>query len=409
MYNFVKKGALLLLTVGLAVNLASCDDDCGECNAPSVTPPTVSVAPNTLSGVIYSKDGNGIEGATVTLKDGVTTTTDAQGAYKFDNVAAGTYMVTVKANEQHFLPAQGQVVVTKTGSTQHVLWSSVLMPFKESTPVKLLPTAETEVENAIETDALAGNDKAEVQVDLVIPALEDLDGVDAAADVQMTVYPIYNATQAEQARSLVENTLLVGSVLTCNNPAAQLKAGKFVELTYNVDAALAQAVQVLKLVDGQWVAANHEVKNDQVIVKADAFTAYGLFLDVTFNENASTQLVEFDNTKWDNLYGAQSLEVKDVNFAYQSGTEVELNATNVLSALLVEKLAQRYGSKAVTLEGSHPVNITLPVGTKLFMSGSQQVKNVTASAKGEKANGKVFGAVSVKAETYNRDHFGGSN
>ena len=65
MYNFVRRGAYMLLIAGLTMGVAGCSDD--DPDYDNVTPPVVEVASNTLTGVITSLSGEGISGAKVSL------------------------------------------------------------------------------------------------------------------------------------------------------------------------------------------------------------------------------------------------------------------------------------------------------------------------------------------------------
>ena len=88
MYNFVRRGAYMLLIAGLTMGVAGCSDD--DPDYDNVTPPVVEVASNTLTGVITSLSGEGISGAKVSLGEGNSATTDANGVYLFKDVKAGT-------------------------------------------------------------------------------------------------------------------------------------------------------------------------------------------------------------------------------------------------------------------------------------------------------------------------------
>lgn len=87
MYNFMKKGAMMLLIAGLAMSVTNCSDD--DPNYDNVTPPEVAIAPNTLTGVITSINGSAISNATVTLGT-EKATSDANGVYLFADVKPGT-------------------------------------------------------------------------------------------------------------------------------------------------------------------------------------------------------------------------------------------------------------------------------------------------------------------------------
>jgi len=59
--------------------------------------------------------------------------------------------------------------------------------------------------------------------------------------------------------------------------------------------------------------------------------------------------------------------------------------------------------------GTYPINVTLPVGTAMNISGRQEVTTLTASALGRSVSGKQYGTVSVITRTWNRQHTGGTD
>lgn len=58
---------------------------------------------------------------------------------------------------------------------------------------------------------------------------------------------------------------------------------------------------------------------------------------------------------------------------------------------------------------TYPINVTLPVGTAMNISGRQEVTTLTASALGRSVSGKQYGTVSVITRTWNRQHTGGTD
>ena len=93
MYEFVKKGAFMLLVAGLAWGTASCDDD--DPDYSNVTPPEVAVT-HSISGRVTGIDGEGLS-ATVSM-NGTSATTGSDGTFVFENVAAGTYTLKAEAD-----------------------------------------------------------------------------------------------------------------------------------------------------------------------------------------------------------------------------------------------------------------------------------------------------------------------
>ena len=70
-----------------------------------------------VSGTVKDANGNAIANATVTLSNGMTTTTDSNGHFVLNNSSAGTYNVTVSKNGYTALM---QSVSTTTGTTSNM-------------------------------------------------------------------------------------------------------------------------------------------------------------------------------------------------------------------------------------------------------------------------------------------------
>ena len=134
-----------------------------------------------------------------------------------------------------------------------------------------------------------------------------------------------------------------------------------------------------------------------------------MFLGVSFSVSDGGEAISFEQNEWNNLYGAKDIQVGSVGYTYKTGTEITTKGTSVLTALLVEKLAQEFGATVSTVEGNYPLNVTLPVGTALTVSGTQSKQGVSASAMGKTVSGTHYGTVTVVASTYNRQHNGGTN
>lgn len=401
MYNFMKKGALMLLIAGLAVSVTNCSDD--DPNYDNVTPPEVVIAPNTLTGVVTSISGNVISNATVTLGT-EKVTSDANGIYLFADVKPGTYTVKAEANGK--LPKEAEIVVEDSKKSQNLVWNvSLAGDVKEEVAV----SATAETKGDVDTEALKDNTQAIINVEATIPA----GAIEAAGDeeVKVIISPIYDANTVEGKTRAVtrtdESTLMLGASLSCNKTEVTLS--KPVELGFSVDDEVAQSVEAMQYKNGRWVAVDSRIENGKVIIEATEFTAYGLFLGVSFSASNGNEAITFAQNKWDNLYGAQDMTIGNATYTYKAGTDIKTRATSVLTALLVEKLAQRFGATVSTVNGSYPLNVTLPIGTILTISGNQSVQNVSVSAKGKSVSGTHYGTVSVVVATANRQHNGGTN
>ena len=97
------------------------------------------------------------------------------------------------------------------------------------------------------------------------------------------------------------------------------------------------------------------------------------------------------------------------SFTYHIGTEITSTGTNRITAYLIEILARIAGSNVITATGTYPINVTLPIGTALQVSGTQQVTTLTVSALNHSASGRQYGDVTIMTTTYNREHNGGGN
>ena len=395
MYNFVRRGAYMLLIAGLTMGVAGCSDD--DPDYDHVTPPVVEVASNTLTGVITSLNGEGISGAKVSLGEGNSATTDANGVYLFKDVKAGTYQL--KAEAEGKLSHTGTLTVADVKKTQNLVWNAALA---SDVKKEVSVPADAPSEGKVETETLKGNEEAKVEVKAEIAA----GAVDTDADVKVIISPLYKEEDVvARAARATDETMLVGAVLSCNKEGVSLK--KAIELSFELDTELAGKVEVKQYKNGEWVKVNSRIEDGRVIIAASEFASYGLFLGVEFSEKKSTEVVAFEQSKWDNLYGSKDMSVGEAAYIYKTGTEISTEGTSKLTALLVEKLAQRFGATAVTVSGSYPINVTLPVGTMLEISGVQEEWSVSASALGKSASGTRYGIVTVAVVTSNRQHTGG--
>lgn len=383
----------MLLIAGLTMGVAGCSDD--DPDYDNVTPPVVEVASNTLTGVITSLSGEGISGAKVSLGEGNSVTTDANGVYLFKDVKAGTYQL--KAEAEGKLSHTGTLTVADVKKAQNLVWNAALA---SDVKKEVSVSADAPSEGKVETETLKGNEEAKVEMKVEVAA----GTVDT--DVKVIISPLYR--EEDVVTRAAGETMLVGAALSCDKEGVSLK--KAIELSFELDTELAGKVEVKQYKNGEWVKADSRVEDSHVVVAASEFASYGLFLGVEFSEKKSTEAVEFEQSKWDNLYGSKDMSVGEAAYTYKAGTEISTEGTvSKLTALLIEELAQRFGATATTLNGSYPINVTLPVGTMLEISGVQEEWGVSASALGKSASGTCHGNVVIEVATSNRQHTGGGN
>lgn len=394
MKKFMNFGVLTLLGMALTFGMTSCSDD--DPDYSNVTPPTVELAKANISGMVTTIGGKPIAGAEVTAKLGNTTlsaTTNADGEYTLEGLAEnGTYTMTATASGKQSVT--GSVTVNK-GET--AAWNTRLS--NEATTVSVSQTEETSVE--VVTETLENNEEARVTTVTVIPAAAVEEGE------EIIVTPVYSTDYVATKAATTKDFMLMGINISCSNPNAVLKAP--IKLTFDLTDDVIEQLKPMKEVNGNWVEAEVTEEGEKVVFTVDAFTTYSLFINATLNQNASTEAISFAQAEYDNLYGASEMSVGTATYTYKMGSEIGQHS-NLLGAYLAEILAQQMaGSTVKTVNGSYEINVTLPIGTALTLSGKQAVETTSIAAGSTTVSGKSYGKVSVTANTYNRQHNGGTN
>ena len=406
MRKILKLGVFALLGMALAFSASSCSDD--DPDYSNVTPPTVAQVHN-ISGSIAGRDGKGISGATVTMGGAMsaTATTDANGFFIFEDVKIGTY--NLKAAEGK-IQQDATVSVTDEGDGQNVVWNVMLA--SEETVTNITVSNEEGGEGNVTTEALEGNEKAEIPVEVVVPPAA------LSEEAMIEISPVYSEEEAVQTRGMLstmaiatrasgDSRMLVGSRLSCSK--SNVTITKPIELTFNVDETTATEVRAQKYSNGAWVDVPSRIENGKVIVEADEFTSYGLFVGISITSTSRNEAISFSQNVWDNLYGNGNMNVGTATYTYMVGMDVNTSGTTVFTALLIEALARAFGANSYQTQGNYPINVTLPVGTKLEIKGVQKINTVTASAAGRSISGTQYGDVTITVVTSNRSHTGGGN
>lgn len=394
MKKFMNFGVLALLGMALTFGMTSCSDD--DPDYSNVTPPTVELAKANISGMVTTIGGKPIAGAEVTAKLGNTTlsaTTNADGEYTLEGLAEnGTYTMTATASGKQSVT--GSVTVNKGETTA---WNTRLS--NEATTVSVSQTEETSVE--VVTETLENNEEARVTTVTVIPAAAVEEGE------EIIITPVYSTDYVATKAATTKDFMLMGINISCSNPNAVLKAP--IKLTFDLTDDVIAQIKPMKEVNGSWVEAEVTEEGEKVVFTVDAFTTYSLFINATLNQNASTEAISFAQAEYDNLYGASEMSVGTATYTYKMGSEIGQHS-NLLGAYLAEILAQQMaGSTVKTVNGSYEINVTLPIGTALTLSGKQAVETTSIAAGSTTVSGKSYGKVSVTANTYNRQHNGGTN
>lgn len=386
----------MLLVAGLAIGVASCSDD--DPDYSNVTPPTVAVT-HSISGRVTGLDGEGIS-ATVSM-NGTSTATKADGTFVFENVAAGTYTLKAEASGKESKEAS---VTVSDGESNNPVWNVTL----SNKGTKITANADGSANGGVTSETLKGNEAGEIEMTLTAPA-----GA-VEAGTQIIVTPIYSKEEAElptlrsAGTRAVGNTLLIGTRVSGSSASAILQQP--VTLEYDVDPDIAASITAQKYVNGQWVDAEYTVGADgKVTVTADQFTSYSLLCNATISSSKTSEAVSFSPDSWDNLYGSGDMAVSSASYSYKIGTDISSSGTNKITAYLIEIVARAAGAGVTEATGTYPINVTLPVGTAMSISGQQEVTTLTASALGRSVSGRQYGTVSVITRSWNRQHTGGTD
>lgn len=393
MKKFMNFGVLTLLGMALTFGMTSCSDD--DPDYSNVTPPTVELAKANISGMVTTIGGKPIEGARVSAlmgSDMLTAMTDANGEYKLEGVKNGTYTMQAIADGKQTMSGSVTVADGETAA-----WNTRLS--NEATTVSVSQTEETSVE--VVTETLENNEEAQVTTVTVVPAAAVEEGE------EIIVTPVYSTDYVATKAATTKDFMLMGINISCSNPNAVLKAP--IKLTFDLTDDVIAQIKPMKEVNGSWVEAEVTEEGEKVVFTVDAFTTYSLFINATLNQNASTEAISFAQAEYDNLYGASEMSVGTATYTYKMGSEIGQHS-NLLGAYLAEILAQQMaGSTVKTANGSYEINVTLPIGTALTLSGKQAVETTSIAAGSTTVSGKSYGKVSVTANTYNRQHNGGTN
>lgn len=440
-----KWGLFMFLATSLTLGLMSCSDD--DENYEDVTPPSVEMS-NSITGVISTKNGNVLAGVTVVLSDGTQQTTDAQGHYSFNDVKPGSYTLT--ASKEGYATATGEVAINDNNLGETGIWNGVLL--KNGSTIKVTIAG---VNGGTETEVVANNDVAVIPINVTAE-----EGAVSGTD-ELVLTPIYslNDINLSALRTVreKERTILAGAILSSPNASAKLE--KPLSLTFSVDKSVQYSVEALQLQGGSWNRIACTANNGIVSIEADALTAYALaFLPLeeielpappqpgqpgepepepvvvtTSSEPVTTTStssvgVAFQPSSWDNLYGNAAMKVESSSYTYKTGSIVTKSDEMATAGYMLEIASRVAFAVGVMrdIQAEYPLNVTLPIGTSMSISGVQNVRTTTTTtevttitlyADGRREEIKSthsasitsYGIVSISVSTSNRQHTGGGS
>lgn len=397
-------GVSALLGMALTLGVTACSSSSSD----DPTVPEVIVVPevevnNTVTGYVTGMSGAAIKGAKVTLNSASVTTGD-DGSFAFEKVAAGTFTIDVEAEGKN--PAASEVTIAKTDNGNHVVNFTLT-----NVAVKLEKNEDGSATAETVTETLEDNTAAEIPVAVEAPA-DIFDEEDADAEISFEPTYIDDETLPTKAatRADADQLYLVGTKLSCSKPNAKLK--KSIAITYTIDKDVAKDVQAKKFKDNQWVQCTvsaTDLREGTVTIEADEFTTYALFCSGSITSEASTEAIKFTKDTWDNTTGSSAMTVGSAEYTYKAGTDVKGQSDKVL-AYLVEMIVRANGAGyKEAVKGSQPINISLPVGGAMSISGTQAVTTITAKMGSKSISAKSYGTLTFTTKSWTRNHTGGGS
>lgn len=400
----LKFGAVLLCVAALSAGFTSCKDE----ETPAPVAPTVATV-NAISGSVSAMNGDPIEGATVTIS-GPTTgemQSGSNGEFYFSGVKPGTYTITVEAPGK--ISSSYTVTIADDGNGHTAVWNAVLAG--ENSQMTINITNDQGGKGEETSEALTGNEEAEIPITVEVPAeaLNVPAGVDAD-DINIYVVPIYNSEEGKlETGRADEQVVLIGANVSCDTEGVELK--KPIDLTFTVDEQTIEHITAKRLDGDNWVDVTPTINGNEVTIPATQFTSYALFGLVEYTERVlREQALTMNPSEWDNLNGVSPMRATTSQFEYMVGMKRNDTAGgSVFKALLIEALARRYGVNYFSTTSSYPLNVTVPVGVYLGVSGKQTYRYVSARLGHITVSGTHYGDVVVTTRTLTSDHNGGGS
>lgn len=384
-----------LLFAGLMMACLGAFTSCTEHSYPNQEAPAVNYAPNTLSGYITDIDGKPLEGATVTYGDN-TTKTDANGYYIFNDIKAGEYKVTASA--ENYFGASEQITVQDVEQSLYVTWNAIL-DRKVSKTVNV--TVEEGGEGEVTSEAIQGNNKANIDINI------DIDAGTVPDDVNLYITPIYTSDSDVISRADSED-LLIGATLSCDH--SDIVLNKPINIHFDVDNTVTTNVTTKILENGKWVDVPFTTDATGVNIETTKLTSVGLFFPVTLTKTTTTASIAMTPDTWDNLFGYAPMHADSSKLSFRTGADFKVNGANSLEALLIERLARLMGPMYKTVNTTYPIDLDLPAGTAARATARQYNTIYTLTSTTHSVKGTLYGTVEVTVTTTTTtDHEGGSN
>lgn len=409
MKTFIKSAACALLSLFFVGGLTSCSNDDPDF---SNTLPSVK-AVYTISGSVSDMQGNALPGATITISGAQsgTATTVSNGTFIFSDLKPGTYTVKIEAEGK--FPEEKVITIPENADGYNAVVNVMLQSLEAKKEIEV--KADQPVEEETTSESLSFNKNAEIDIDVDAPAgTFDKDGY-------IYIVPLYDPDRAaavsEGGRADDPDDMLIGATLERSDESMHINSGKYVEITFNLDATTAanSVVKKFNVNNDSWeevsveARATASIDGGKVVIKADEFTSYGVFMNVNVTSTSTTETLTFNPATFNNLNGTSSMNAGESRYTYKVGMDIK-GGNTVFEALLVEFLARRYGANMRTVETAYPLGVTLPIGSILYITGYQNLNTVTATTPFHSVSGIQYADVVINVTIDNSGtHDGGTN
>ncbi len=406
----------------MATTVASChetDIDLDRVEVPDVT------IPSTITGIVTNNKAQVVSGAVVTLQgvEGKIATTDANGFYTISGVNTGTYVVEISA--PGYYNWTGTAVVPKQDKNGAYNYScnaicsamlSAVIP-----PVIAPITVEEGGQGTITTQGAQWTDENGKKQDNSLAATEiSVEFAPGAVPENTTVSitPIFNETDVlSRVNTATASHMLIGVKVTCSDPNLVLNTDYKVK--FKVDESMNHSTVETKVVgtDGYNSTINYTIENGYIVITTRDFAAFGIFATLTETENNQSEPLTFVPNNdhvvlYNNLFGASDMAIGAVDYYCNYGLKMNQVGADQFEALIVEYIARNHGIYYKYQTVAYPLNIVLPVGTAMKLSGNQNNKLIQVTPKSRAArtlSATSFGNIQMVNFAYNRQHDGGSS
>lgn len=409
--NFIEKGTMYaciaLFSCALVFNACSKKDD------PVPEPPEVPIVEQTYSihGVVTSLlTDQAVANATVKISGTATaeTQTNADGEFTVSNLKKqGAYQVEV--SKSGLLTTSANVTLSGT-----LLDVAIQMP-NEPVKTTVKPTEESVLSLPKEENTVA------TEVKLQIPAGAVTEVKEIKVTQVVDAVPVA-ATESKAMPLIVLNyqpdgtTFEVPCPLEISNPIGE----------YSFENP---SLEWLNPQTNKWEKQSQEVNYADGAYKTtiNHFSSYKIAIpDVVGAISSSKEnLPEIQST--DNLNGKNPVKVETVPYTYKRGTiyqttpESAAAAAGITDAKVIAFIKSLVNSQARVdgafkdVSNNYPVNVSIPVGVRMDVKGSQSFTTTTYNFKFVKSGKtvtasvvtKTAGAVTINTSLYTKEHIGG--